>query len=415
MKSKVTIDASQWRKALAMLSPVVNAKMTLPILADVILKYEQERDVFTMTASDSETWITLDCVDKDGQPWMRMIEDDLKDKFTEVAIPFADLKEAVSLLPSAQLLQVWFTDNVMKVNYGIGEFEMGTEPSETFHWPLPVAEKGKEGAQCRFRMDADKLLPLMAAAIESSANDELRMVMNGVCLDVYNDKVVVAATNGLELFKDVIETGIGGGWLEYATFPAFDKETQQPGSAKLLITKKARKALAGAVTDGEITVTADTQRIEFCTEGVRIVARLIEGNFPNYESVIPKDSQYRVTMDRNSLRLALRRVQLSANESSNMVELRRDGNAFIVKAANMDNGRSGQERVDIHDTDAFLPEGFSIGLKISTAVSILDRIQTESVVLILSDPSRPVLYRPDDAHSSRLILQMPMVLNNEEG
>ena len=413
MKTKVTIDASQWKKALAMLSPVVNAKMTLPILADVILKYEQERDVFTMTASDSETWITLDCVDKDGQPWMRMIEDDLKDKFTEVAIPFAALKEAVGLLPSAQLLQVWFTDNVMKVNYGIGEFEMGTESSETFPQPLPVAEKDAAGALCRFTLEADKLLPPMAAAIESSADDELRMVMNGVCLDVYNDKVIVVATNGHELFKDVIETGIGGGWLEYATFPAFDKNTNQPGSAKLLVTKKARKALASAVSDGQITVTADTQRIEFTAQGVRIVARLIEGNFPNYESVIPKDSQYRVTIDRDALRQALRRVQLSANADTNMVELRRDGEAFLVKAVNMDNGRSGQERVEIHDTDAFLPEKFFIGLKISTALGILDRIQTESVVLILSNPSRPVLYRPEDAHSSRLILQMPMRLNEE--
>jgi len=391
-----------------MLSPVVNAKMTLPILADVILKYEQERDVFTMTASDSETWITLDCVDKDGQPWMRMIEDDLKDKFTEVAIPFADLKEAVSLLPSAQLLQVWFNGNVMKVNYGIGEFEMGTEPSETFPQPLPVADKDKEGALCRFTMDADKLLPPMAAAIESSADDELRMVMNGVCLDVYNDKVIVVGTNGHELFKDVIETGIGGGWLDYATFPAFDKNTNQPGSAKLLVTKKARKALASAVTGGQITVTADTQRVEFKAQGVCIVARLIEGNFPNYESVIPKDSQYRVTIDCDALRQALRRVQLSANADTNMVELRRDGEAFLVKAVNMDNGRSGQERVEIHDTDAFLPEKFFIGLKISTAVGILDRIQTDSVVLIMGEPNQPFIYRPDDAHSSRLILQMPM-------
>lgn len=412
MKTKVTIDASWWRKALAMLSPVVNSKMALPILADVILKYEAERGVFTMTASDDETWITLDCADKDGKPWMSLVEDDQKDKFREVAIPFAPLKEAVSLLPSSQLLQVWFTDNVMKVNYGIGEFEMGWESAETFPQPLPVATKETAGALCRFTLDAAQLLPPMAAAIESSADDELRMVMNGVCLDVYNDKVIVVGTNGHELFKDVIETGIGSGWLEYATFPAFDQSTQQPGSAKLLITKKARKALASAVTDGSITVTADTQRCEFSVKGVRIVARLIEGNYPNYESVIPKDSQYRVTVSRDSLRLALRRVQLSANESTNMVELRRDADAFMVRAANIDNGRSGQERVDIHDTDAFLPEGFSIGLKISTAVSILDRIQTESVVLILSNPTRPMLYRPDDAHSSRLILQMPMMLES---
>lgn len=411
MNSKVTIDASLWKKALAMLSPVVSTKMTMPILADVVLKHDAEREVFTMTASDGETWITLDCVDKEGQPWMRMIEDDLKDKFTEVAIPFAALKEAVGLLPFTQLLQVSFADNIMKVNYGIGEFEMTVEESDTFPRPLPVATEAKKGALCRFTLDAAQLLPPMAAAVESAADDELRMVMTGVCLDIYNDKVIIVSTDGLELFKDVIEIGFGGDWMEYATFPAFDKETQRPGSAKLLITKKARKALASAVSSGAITVTADTQRCEFSAEGVRICTRLIEGNFPSYESVIPKDSQCRVTMDRDSLRQALRRVQLSANAQTNMIELCRDGDAFIVRAVNMDNGRSGQERVEMHDTDAFLPQDFVIGLKTSTALGIIDRINTESVVLVLSEPNRPVLYRPEDAHSNLMILQMPMQTN----
>ena len=410
MKAKLTIDVIQWRKALSVLNPMVNNKAVLPILADVILRFDGTRNVFTMTCSDGEIWATIDCTDKDGQPWMRLIDDDIDDKFNEVAIPFAQLKEAVNLLPSAQLLEANFTDTKMKVNYGIGELEMIIDSSDTFPNPLPVADK-ENGGICRFTLDSSQLLPLMAAAIDSSADDELRMVLNGICLDVYNDKVIVVATNGHELFKDVIETGIGGGWLEYSSFPAFDTETQRPGSAKLLITKKARKVLSSAITDGPITVTADSQRIEFESKGVFITARLIEGNYPNYESVIPKDSQYRVTVSRDALKFALRRVQLSANESTNMVEMRRDGQYFIVRATNIDNGRSGKESVEIHDADAFLPEGFVIGLKISTAVGILDRIQTDSVELILSAPNRPVLYHPEDIHSSRLILQMPMTVD----
>lgn len=397
----MTIDASQWKKALAMLSPIVNAKMALPILADVVLRYDAERDIFTLTCSDSETWITIDCTDSDGQPWIRMIEDDLYDKFQEVAIQFAALKEAVSLLPVAQLLEVSFAGNVMKVNYGIGEFEMACESAETFPQPMPVAEQVGDGALCRFTLDAEKLLPMMSAAIESSADDELRMVMTGVCLDVYNDKVVVVATNGHELFKDIIDTGVGSGWLEYGTFPA-------SGSAKLLITKKTRKALASAVTGGPVIVTADRQRCEFCAVGVRIVARMIEGNYPDYEKVIPKDSQYRVTVGRDALRLALRRLRLFADEGVQLAEIRRDGDNFVLKSASTEYSRSGSERIAIIESDTFLPEDFSIGFKISIAISILDRITSENVVLILSEPSRPVLYKQDDIHSSRLILQMPM-------
>lgn len=399
------IDASQWKKALAILSPIATAKMPLPILADVIMKYDAKREIFTLTCSDSETWTTIDCTDKDGKPWIRMVEDDQTDKFKEVAILLAPLKEMVGLLPTAQLLEVNFNGNVMKVNYGIGEFEMACEPADTFPNPLPVATKEKDGALCRFTMDAEKLLPLMSAAIESSADDELRMVMNGVCLDVYNDKVIVVATNGHELFRDIIDTGVGSGWLQYGTFPA-------AGSAKLLITKKARRALASAVTSGPLTVTADRQRVEFSAEGVTIVARMIEGNFPAYETVIPKDSQYRVTVCRDSLRMALRRLRMFADESVQLAEICRDGNEFIIRSANTAQCRSGLERIPIIEGDTFLPDDFSIGFKISIAISILERIQSENVVLILSAPNKPVLYKQDDAHSSRLLLQMPMRLGN---
>lgn len=404
----MTIDASQWKKALAMLSPIVNAKMALPILADVVLKYDSERDIFTMTCSDSETWITIDCTDKDGQPWIHMIEDDLYDKFEEIAIQLAPLKEAVSLLPSAQLLEVHFKGNVMNVNYGIGEFEMACESAETFPKPQAVAAQGEEGALCRFTLDAEQLLPMMSAAAESTADDELRLVMNGVCLDVYNDKVVVVATNGHELFKDIIDTGVGSGWLEYGSFPAFDPQTQKAGSAHLLITKKTRKALASAVSDGPLTVTADRQRVEFSATGVRIVARMIEGHYPNYDAVIPKDGQYRVTVSRDSLRLALRRLRLFADESVQLAEISRDGNEFVIRSASAEYSRSGSERIAIIEGDTFLPSVFSIGFKISIAISILDRISSENVVLILSDRSSPILYKRDVVRSSRLILQMPM-------
>lgn len=412
MKTKLTIDASQWRKALAQIAPVINNKSVLPILGSVVMKYDEGRNIFTMTASDGETWVTLDCTDTEGKPWVCMIEDDDKDKFREVAIPFAQLREAVSLLPAAQLLQVTFTEAKMDVNYGIGEFAMAWQSAAEFPQPLPVAGKDAEGAVCRFTLDAEKLLPMMSAAIESSADDELRMIMTGVCLDTYHDKLVVVATNGRELFKDIIETGLG--WLEYATFPSFNQDTKQVGSAKLLVTKRTRRLLAGAVTGGPITVTADVQCIEFKAQGVCIVARLIEGNFPNYEAVIPKDGQFRVTLSREALRQALRRLRLFADEGSQLASLKREGNSFMVQSADQLYGKSGQERVDIVEHDTFMPEDFHICFNIGIAIGILDRIQTESVVLIFSAPERPVLYRPEDIHSNRLLLQMPMATNRTD-
>lgn len=410
MKTKMTIDASQWRKTLAILSPAVASKTALPVLSDVVLRYDAAADLFTMTCSDGETWVTIDCKDKNGQPWIRLIEDDEKDKFSRVAIPFADLKESVGLLPSGQVLQVWFSsgDRLMRVNYGIGEFAMSWDEADMFPEAPAVAAQEADGALCRFTMPAEQLLPIMSAAVESAADDEIRPVMNAVCLDVFHDKLVVVATNGHELFKDVIETGVG--WLDYAAFPAYDAEAGRDGSAALLVGKRARKVLSNAITDGALTVTADRQRCEFRVDGCCVVMRTIDGNYPNYESVIPK-GEFIVTVSRDALRQALRRLQLSADKSSQMAELRRDGQAFVVQASDADTSRSGYERVQIQEPDVFLPDGFRIGFKTSTSISILDRIATDNVVLAFSGQDRAFLYRPEDVQSARMLLQMPMVLN----
>ena len=402
----MTIDAGQWKRALAMLAPVVSNKTSFPILGSVIFKSDAARGVFTLTASDGETWITLDCVDKDGQPWVHVIEDDAKDRFAEVAIPFAALKEAVGLLPGGQVLQVTFDGDkqVMSVNYGIGELDMSWEHADTFPQPPAVAAKGEDGALCRFKMAAEQLLPMMAGAVESAADDELRPVMNAVCLDVFHDKLVVVGTDGRQLYKDTVETGVGGDWLEYAAFA--------PGQcAGLLVTKRARKVLAGAVTEGELTVAADQRLCEFRADRCRVVLRQIDGRYPNYESVIPK-GEYSVTVSREALRNALRRMQISADENSQQAALRREGQEFVIQATNLDFGRSGYEHVPIQETDAFLPEGFRIGFKIGIAIGILDRIQTPNVVLVFSDAKSAFLYRPEDVKSSLLMLQMPMVLND---
>lgn len=420
MKTKITIEAGAWKKALATLNTVVSSRTALPILGDVLLRYDAEQKLFQLTASDNESWLTLDCRHDADTPWIHIIEDDQRDRFSAVCLPFARLKEAVGLLPAAALLSVWFDgdSHLMTVDYQIGQFSIPFEDALEYPVCPDVIEpstprtEGMASPVCRFTLPSAQLLPLMKQARICAANDELRPIMNGECLEVFNDRLVVVATDGHTMFKDVLDLGLGSGWLQYGEFPAFDAATQQQGSARLIVPKTVMAALTTAFAASEqLQITADTQRMVFRSEGVVLVTRCIDGKYPNYDSVIPTDSPLRVVVSREALRLALRRLSLFANSSSNMAIMRRDGEHFVIEASDMEFSSSGSEQVTIHEGDAFMQADFQIGFKISSALTLLDAIPTDNVVLFFSEPSRAFLYKPEDVHSARLLLQMPMLIN----
>ena len=446
MKAKITIEAGAWKKALATLNTVVSSRTALPILGDVLLRYDAEQKLFQLTASDNESWLTIDCRHDADTPWIHIIEDDQRDRFSAVCLPFARLKEAVGLLPAAALLSVWFDgdSHLMTVDYQIGKFSIPfedaleypvcpdvVEPSTPAYADLKAQLDAAKAAGdearvnqlttdieasvrpvCRFTLPSAQLLPLMKQARICAANDELRPIMNGECLEVFNDRLVVVATDGHTMFKDVLDLGLGSGWLQYGEFPAFDAETQKQGSARLIVPKTVMAALTTAFAASEqLQITADTQRMVFRSEGVVLVTRCIDGKYPNYDSVIPTDSPLRVVVSREALRLALRRLSLFANSSSNMAIMRRDGEHFVIEASDMEFSSSGSEQVTIHEGDAFMQADFQIGFKISNSLTLLDAIPTDNVVLFFSEPSRAFLYKPEDVQSARLLLQMPMLIN----
>ena len=132
-KTLVTIEQKQLARVLGTMGSVINAKSTLPILADVILSYDKERKVFQLAASDMENWLYIDCVDpQTGEPWIKLIEDAPKDPFTSVAINLRQLKEATGQLPSACVLQVTFTgnDHVMNIVHQTGHMSMPWEDAD---------------------------------------------------------------------------------------------------------------------------------------------------------------------------------------------------------------------------------------------------------------------------------------------
>jgi len=406
--NEISIDVQGFKKVLDMVKGCVPSKPTLPILANVKLDWDKAAGKFYLSASNGDQYLTVECAERrkvdDGiqtEACVHMLKEDSKEHWQPVCLPFADLRDIFSLLPAARrcLVQLEEKDGVrkMKIDYQDGKQSLPYDAADEF--PVPPAV---EAEKCRFQTDAAPLLTAVRSAKTCSADDELRPVMNSVCLDCFIDSIVVVASDGHKFYKQVLETP---GYMQQTGFPA-------DGSTRLLLPKQAMSSIVSALDKSErITVTADSQRMQFSTDGVTLVTRCIEGNYPNYEAVIPKDNPYKVSMSRDTLRMALRRVGLSANTSSNMATLSFASDAFVVAADDYEFSREGSERVPIQQNDAFLPADFKIGIKISSTLDLLDLLDEDSIQLFLSDPSRAILLKNESPTlQGKTLLQMPMLV-----
>ena len=415
MKKTIVVDAQELQKVLGAVGTIVPSKASLPILGDVLMSYNRDRNIFTLMASDGEAWISMECRNADGTPSVRLLDEDIKVPMPTVCMPYRDLKEAISVLPKGVPVKITFSEHndkrKMDVEYGDhGHFSLPYDAADEFPQPLPVTVAGASPAVpsaspvCRFTVDAAQLLSPMKLARVSVANDDLRPQMSCVCLDVYHDKIIVVSSDGHSLYKETVNLGLGTKWLDYGEFPA-------DGSARLLAHKSKLQALDNAFRGlNQITVTADTSMLQFSADGVCLVFRQVDQKYPNYDSVIPKNPPHRLVCDRRDLVSALRRVSLFGDDSSNLVRLSVVGGALMLQAEDYDFAKSASETVALSECQC--QDGFAIGCKCAMFIALLGCIQTDSVVLLFTDPTRAFLMREaDEANSSRVCLQMPMLLN----
>lgn len=396
---KISFPSKDFSQALAVLGKQTARKSLLPILQDVLLRFNEERHVFQMMASDSEAWLTLDA------PFISLLE--RKDPSPAVVLPLSMLKEMFALLPAVFCTAV-ISDGKISVSHECGKFSLPVRDSEEFPMPLPVATPSTPLPRsfepvCRFSMDSSWLLKSIADAHTCVANDLLRPQMNAVCMEVFADKLVVVSSNGQTLYKNQIDMGAGGDYLEYRQFEA-DK------SARLLVPRNVLDTIVSAFSSAEsVTVTADEKRIQFQAEGIDLVCRAEEGNYPNYDSVIPRKSPYVVKVSRASLRAALRRLGIFASESG-LAVISRKGDQLVLRADDIEFSTEGNELVPIL-SGMELPENQSTGMKIPVMLSMLNIVGTQNVELHMDEPQRAVLLREDCDNSQLTLLVMPMIIN----
>jgi DNA polymerase-3 subunit beta len=161
---------------------------------------------------------------------------------------------------------------------------------------------------------------------------------------------------------------------------------------------------------GDVVIRFDERNAEINFEDGLIVCRLIEGRYPNYNSVIPQSNPNQLTVDRVALLSALRRVQPFSNDSSNLIRFHVEGSILQLDAEDCDFSKTATERMSCE----YNGQPMSIGFKGSSFIEILNNFECQDVTIQLADPSRAGLVLPSEQPEGQdvLMLMMPMLIND---
>jgi DNA polymerase-3 subunit beta len=355
---------------------VINSKNSLPILADFL--FDINDNVLHLTASDSENVMNsrLELTESDGNGRFAIGNHDLLEAvkgFSEQPITFDVDQQA----------------NIVKISYQNGMFSLPVENADEY----PQAQHISEFATTIVIPNA-LLAENINRSIFATAQDELRPVMNGIYFDLTPEHLAVVASDGHKLVRNKILT----------------INSERP--AAFILPKKPAsllKALLGKDGD-DVTIRFDERNAQISFTDVDIICRLIEGRYPNYNSVIPQNNPNKLIVDRLALLAALRRVQPFANDSSNLIRFHVGDGSLQLDAEDFDFSKTATERLACEYTG----QPMSIGFKGSSFIEILTNFDCQEVTIQLADPSRAGLVLPSEQPENQdvLMLMMPMLISD---
>lgn len=373
---KFVISSTTLSNHLQAISRVINSKNTLPIL-DCLL-FELKDGTLSVTASDSETTMVTK---------VEVNESDSDGRFAVAAKTILDALKEISDQPLT--FEVDINSLEIKVSYQNGKYSLMGQNADEF----PLAAALGDNA-VKVEMDAQILLGGINRTVFATADDELRPVMNGVYFDISTENVTMVASDGHKLVR-------------FKTFSTVGSER-----AAFILPKKPAVLVKNLLPkeSGKVLIEFDERNAIFVLEKYSMVCRLIEGRYPNYNSVIPQNNPFKITVDRSLLMGALRRVSIFSSQASSLIKLRMQENQIQVSAQDIDFSTSAEETL-VCQYDG---NPMSIGFKSTFLIDILNNIAADEVIVELADPSRAGVIVPVEQEENEdiLMLLMPMMLND---
>lgn len=381
---KFSVSSRELLRILKATGAVILRKNSLPILADHL--FTRDGDKFFITGSSQENSLTMPIG----------ITLDNGSDFQPFCLLAVDIIPLLGALPEQPItVEVDMSNHIAKIIYQSGQVSVPVEDSAEYPRVSDVKEP-----KTSFDIEANIFFPAVKAANGCTAIDStLRPQMSAVALDVQDEGVVFVGSDGHSLYKYSYQHG--------APFLTGSK-------AVILIPNTIAGQLQAPFAGVEtLTIQHDGKHVCLKAGDITFTIRDIEQKYPNYNSVIPKNSPYHATLPVAALAGAVKRVQLMASDASNMVKLSKEGMFLNLSAEDYDFSKTASENLVLAEVDnpLTIPDGFAIGFKASSLLMLLGNISTDNVTLQLSEPSRAILVLEDAPNSALVELLMPMQLN----
>ncbi len=370
MNFKVSSSALYSRLTAA--SKVMGSKNSMPILDCFLLDVKD--GLITITASDSEKYFitSVPTIEQQGEARFCIPAKTIIDSIKELA------EQPLSLDFNPENLEV-------KGKHNSGTFKVVAQDPAPYPMPKTVDESAN-----KISIPAETLLNGINRCLFATANDEIRLVMNGIYVDIQPECIVFAGTDGRKLVRNrnhKVKSGITAGFI---------------------LPKKVAAILKAVLSkdDEDVQITFDSDKASIKSEDMTMHFRLIEGRYPNYNAVIPESNPYSATVDRLSLASALKRVSVFCNRSSGLVKLELSNNTLRLTGKDNEYATSAEEYLMCE----YSSNPISIGFSCQFLLEIANILDDDDLTVEVADPSRPGVIRPaqEDAEDEVLMLLMPM-------
>ncbi|MBL1293811.1 MAG: DNA polymerase III subunit beta [Thiotrichales bacterium] len=353
-------------KPLQLINGVVERRQTLPILANVLIEVDQ--GVLTMTATDLEVEVIAQ-LGIDGKASGR------------ITLPARKLFDICRSLGDGADISIQVEDEKATLRSGRSRFVLTTLPADDF------PDIGEMEDSRSFTLKQGELKRLMDQTAFAMAQQDVRYYLNGMLFEMGSEQLRTVATDGHRLA--MAEAVVNIGWND---------------KTQIIVPRKGVNELQRLLNDldKDVKVELGANHIRFTTDGMSFTSKLIDGRFPDYEHVVPKNGDKILIVDKDALKQALVRASILTNEKFRSISVHVKPGRIVIHARNPEQEHA-EEEVEVD----YNGDEFEIGFNAAYVQDALGAMNELQVQMVFTDPSSSCLLHGVANESSRYVV-MPM-------
>ena len=374
---KFIVSSSLLYKEIQVLGGIINSSNTLPILDNFL--FEINNNKLVLSSSDLESTMTSQIE----------IESTSTDKIAISAKLLTDILKTFSEQP---LTFIKTDNNTIEISASNGKYSLAYLNGDEFPKQVEILDAHETV------INGSDLGNAINSTIFASGTDDLRPVMSGVFFQFNSESLKFVATDAHKLVK--FET------TEYTASEV----------SEFIMPKKPLQILKGILQteSSDLTIQHNDSNAKFIFDKSSITCRLIDGKFPNYEAVIPKDNPNVLTIDRQLFLNSARRVSIFSNKTTNQIRLKLAGSLLNISAEDFDFSNKADENLECQ----YSGDDIQIGFNSKFLIEMLNNLESDMITLSMSHPNRAGIIRPlnesGESKESITMLVMPVMLNDND-